>query len=98
MSTYVYFVRRGRGVVKIGASWRPDLRLRALSTKTPGLRLLGFVEGPRQAERFVHETLASARIVGEWYWARPQVLAFIEEAIRRGQVPGFAQWWRERHA
>lgn len=95
MTGFVYFARRGRGIVKIGASWRPDLRVRALCTKTPGLRLLGFVEGPRQAERFVHNTLASARIVGEWYWPRAQVLDFIEEAIRRGQIPGFARWWRE---
>lgn len=98
MSEFVYFARLGRSVVKIGGSWRPDLRVRALQARQPTLRLIGFVPGTRNAEAFVHRTLAAARITGEWYWARAQVLAFIEEAIRRGHVPDFKRFWRERHA
>lgn len=95
---YTYFARRGLGVIKIGHSRRPDLRLKDLQRQNPTLRLLGAVPSVRQGEAYVHRLFHSARIVGEWFWPRPNLLSFIEEAIRRNKLPGFEPWWREQCA
>lgn len=94
---WVYFARRGRGFVKIGRSWRPDLRVRALAAKHPDIRLLGAVPSSAYGEMYAHEAQKRHRLVGEWYWPRPALLAFIEETTRRGRMPGFERWLHAKH-
>lgn len=93
---WVYFARRGRGFVKIGRSWRPDLRFEALRKKHPTLVLIGVVPAEAAQEIYAHRVLAPHRFCGEWYWPRPTVLGFIEHAVRRGALAGFRAHWAAR--
>lgn len=74
-TTWVYFVERPNGAIKIGYSYMPWERIRALQTASEEpLRLLCCLEGDHKLETILHHQLCRYRISGEWFQA---------EAVRR---------------
>lgn len=66
----VYMVRVGdNGPVKIGWSARsPEKRVRSLQCgHHQHLRIIRTVDGPREAERWMHEFFRAQRLRGEWF-------------------------------
>ncbi len=85
----VYFIQSGdNGPIKIGLSTigKLDSRLSALQTGNPSkLAVLGYVEGNRSAEQFLHRCFARHSIGGEWFTPAPDLLSFITDTIARGE-------------
>jgi hypothetical protein len=84
---FVYFVRdTGTGLVKIGFSENPWLRLCKMQADCPSrLELVGLMEGDRQLESAIHRECARQRVRGEWFRCEGAVaerLACSEPAIR----------------
>lgn len=68
--------------VKIGTTTRRGLprRLHHLITASPiELKLLGYQDGGRRLERWLHEEFASARVGGEWFDMTPEIIRHVEE-------------------
>lgn len=74
--TYVYFIQKGYGSVKIGVADDPERRLRELQTGNHGaLHLIAKLPCPSRAaafamERELHERFQSDRLNGEWFHKR----------------------------
>lgn len=86
----LYFVQiENGGPIKIGFTTNFEMRLATLQSWTPHtiIPILG-VRASKMAEFFVHLTLKSHRIRGEWYEAHPFVLNFIDDIRRNNGVPG----------
>jgi hypothetical protein len=73
-----------RGLLKIGRSTNPLLRLKAARTWLPEMRLVGTKPfwDCRRLERFLHEGFASCWYAGEWF-------KLIDEEARELLVDGF---------
>lgn len=65
----IYFIlARRSGLVKIGWSISPDLRIEALQTGSPEpLSIAHVMPGTGQLEKFLHRKYAAYRSHGEWY-------------------------------
>lgn len=109
MSGFIYFaVRDGYGFIKVGRSGNVGLRVSGLRGEARArCHLIGAVvearfddSGCGLRERDVHRILAPHRLGGEWYWPRPEVLAFIADMLRRHGIPRSEIWfpgpWRGR--
>lgn len=88
---YVYFIQSGGdgGLIKIGVTTDPQLRLKRLQTGSAApLRLLGAVKGDEAMERAYHAHFAAHHVRGEWFAPVPAVLAAIPPKIDgyRGDV------------
>ncbi len=66
---FVYFIETEDGrFVKIGDSMRPNLRVGQLGTSSiQRLRLIGWMPGSLQTERWLHAKFSSDRDKGEWF-------------------------------
>lgn len=82
----VYFIQVGdAGLVKIGVSSNPLVRLASLQTShSDELRLIGTMPGKRSKERELHDRFASLRVRGEWF--RPD-MCILEMAWYGGHIP-----------
>jgi hypothetical protein len=80
-NNYVYFIRdRDSGLVKIGQSKHPDIRLTDLRAERRNIEILGTIAAPL-LERELHRQFAHCRVVGEWF--RPDDdLAFLVNSHR----------------
>jgi len=75
------------GPVKIGVSGSVETRLSGLQTSNhEELEIIATMSGGRETEAYLHESLASSRIRGEWYLRTPELNA----AMRRAQTIGSA--------
>lgn len=85
MSTeWVYFVLdRWSRAVKIGCSYQPERRLKALQTAHPNeLKLLFVIDAAECSEADFHERFAAAHLRGEWFEVKGELREFIEERLR----------------
>jgi hypothetical protein len=58
----------GAGLVKIGRSFAPELRLSTMQTHSPViLTMLGYVKGDHVKERSLHKKFRAYRVHGEWF-------------------------------
>lgn len=92
MSGFVYFVRMVDrvGPIKIGYSWRPEERLKALVTWSPyELEIAATVFGEPALEAKVHNHFFDCHSHREWFHPHPRLLASIE-ALRAGVPVGEA--------
>lgn len=78
----IYFVRDTlSGLIKIGYSANPWLRLCKMQSDCPGrLELLATAPGSQLDERALHGRLVEARTRGEWFRATPPVLSEVAAA------------------
>ena len=75
----VYFVQSG-DFINIGFSANAEGRIRSLRTgAAQPLRVLLTVPGNREKERLLHYRFRGARAEGEWFFATPSLLSFIDE-------------------
>jgi excisionase family DNA binding protein len=65
--SWVYFMRRTDGLVKIGVTTDPERRLRALQNAGGPMDLVAWFEGDAGVEKALHDRFASTRVVGEWF-------------------------------
>lgn len=87
----VYFARDDYGLVKIGHSAAPVLRVRTLSKMSgKALSLVRVVRGGQDVERAFHRRYWRQRVLGEWFtWSdgmmrsRPR----LDESVVKVQVP-----------
>jgi hypothetical protein len=81
MSTWIYFIENGEGLVKIGFTGRHPLeRLRSLQTSSASsLKLVAAMPGSMADERALHGQFAHLRCAGEWFRADDELLEFIED-------------------
>ena len=79
---YIYFIETVDGrFVKIGFSVDPYRRLSQLGTLRPGefeLRILGWIPGTFETERWLHDKFVAARENGEWFTSTPELRTFIK--------------------
>lgn len=76
----VYFAQSG-SKVKIGWSRRVAARLADLQIGNPDpIKLIGMVPGGRARESELHRRFAHCRVSGEWFEAKPELLAYIGSA------------------
>lgn len=84
----VYFVTEkgtSSGPVKIGVTIELEKRLSSLQTgHHQELEVIASLEGGRETEAYLHESLAAHRIRGEWFTRSPEVEAAIERARTTG--------------
>lgn len=80
----IYFIRpkRRKGPIKIGSSLSPPDRLFQIEQHSPlPLEIVGFVSGTRSDESLLHRYLSEHRSHGEWFHARPAVIAAMREVL-----------------
>lgn len=76
VESVVYFLRHG-DQIKIGTS--VDVRQRVQHLSLPQENLLATEPGGLEREHELHEQWAPAHAHGEWFWAVPALLAYIDE-------------------
>lgn len=89
--SFIYFIGREEGPVKIGVSRNPSERLVGLQTGCPfPLKLHGhwMVENTRiyAVERTIHSALEPYRAQGEWFSLTPKEAAKLTWPILKGEV------------
>lgn len=73
-----YFIGGDHGLIKIGYSYNPHERLKALQLGSPvDLRVLATAPGGAARERAYHDQFAEARVRGEWFSRTPEIEAEI---------------------
>lgn len=87
---WIYFAQmHGPGhPIKIGSSFNPAERIKNFSAWAPydvDVRLC--IEGPRAAEKVLHELFDAERFRGEWFAPSVRILEFIEAANTEGDFP-----------
>lgn len=76
----IYFVRNGRGMIKIGSSMNVSDRIRSLETgASETLELIASIPGTYSVERQLHDRFSGIREYGEWFRPSPELLKFIEQ-------------------
>lgn len=92
----VYFIQRGEaGPIKIGHSGNPKARLAALKTASDQpLRMIGVMDGGKEAERELHLRFADARLEGEWFSPTEEIVALARSFSVAGPVSndGIPDW------
>jgi hypothetical protein len=82
MIRLVYFLRAGRGAVKIGLSKNVDARITELQNGNAGrLRVLRTIEGTARTENLAHKAFAQHHIRGEWFRYTPEMLTWTEPMV-----------------
>lgn len=76
VTSAVYFLQHG-DQIKIGTS--VDVRQRVQHLSLPQENLLGTEPGGYEREDELHKQWAHAHAHGEWFWAVPELLAYIDE-------------------
>lgn len=80
---FVYFIKSGRGPIKIGFSIDPDHRINSLQTGNQDVLVeLARIPGDIALERELHKKFSHLRRSGEWFDPGTDLLAFI------GNLPG----------
>jgi hypothetical protein len=74
----VYFMRNRDGLIKIGRSYNPEARLKAIGANVPGVELLGTMPNGNREKEF-HRRFAAYRAYGEWFHPAHPILALLEE-------------------
>ena len=82
-NSWVYFLRRQDGLIKIGTSKNVLARRRSLESAAGPLELLLTLPGDALVERAFHEKFQSDRVHGEWFEPSKKLLAFIEKRNHR---------------
>lgn len=78
--SYVYFLRRPDGAIKIGRTRNLQLRMAILTAQSGHpLVLMGTVKGGSQEERKLHIEFASSRQHGEWFSSSEALLSRIKQ-------------------
>lgn len=73
-----YFIGGDEGLIKIGYSYSPEERLKALQLGSPiELRILATAPGGAARERAYHDQFAAMRVRGEWFERAPEIEAEI---------------------
>lgn len=77
----IYFIySQSAAAIKIGFSISPETRLKSLKTAHAGdLEILTTIRGTMHEEHELHKKFKHLRLKGEWFAAKPDLLAFIEE-------------------
>lgn len=87
MTRQVYFIRPVgmEGPVKIGCSYEPQSRMKALQAWSPyPLEIAAAVPGDMKLERKLHRRFAQHRSHNEWYRGHPDISAVIDTAKAGG--------------
>jgi hypothetical protein len=84
VQSFIYYARFGDRI-KIGTSVEPRERVRDLSL--PAESLLATELGGRERERELHEHWKPVHAHGEWFWAVPALLTYIEGLKAKQPVP-----------
>jgi hypothetical protein len=88
MTGFVYAIGNSNGMVKIGWSEQPSLRLNKIQSDHPGkVILLGIIEASQSQEAEIHALLSPWRISGEWFRLEGPVEAFVEALPKPGPRP-----------
>ena len=78
--SWVYFVRRDDGCIKIGYSGHPNIRVSQLRGEHGDLGVLALMPGGRTEEAALHDKFASLRIgKTEWFRPEPPLVTFVWE-------------------
>jgi len=82
---FVYFMKaETTGLIKIGISFDPENRRRALESSEP-LVLLAYMSGTVETERELHTRFSKLRAHGEWYNPGTELLAYVNE-VKNAQM------------
>lgn len=80
MTGFVYAMSAANGLVKIGYSEKPRLRLSKINSDAGSpCELVGFVAATRAQEKDLHTLLAPERSYGEWYRRERLVAHFMSQ-------------------
>jgi hypothetical protein len=80
--SYVYFLRRPDGQIKIGKTVNVDLRVKVLKYSSGhDLELMLVLPGCYKKEHEFHKMFSECRRIGEWFSPSPDLMEFIERAI-----------------
>lgn len=82
MSGFVYFAERD-GLVKIGFSTTPKIRISALKSK-----LIGCMAGDKKVEKSLHRLFSHAWVHGEWFRPTLSLTEFINAHVEPMELPG----------
>jgi hypothetical protein len=78
---YVYAISDGKNI-KIGISKNPKVRRFQLSTgNAKDLYLLGYFEGDRALESYIHNRFMKARVNSEWMLASEELLDYLNSKL-----------------
>ena len=80
--SYLYFIEKADGPIKIGYTTNPRQRLSNLQVSTPdNLSLFALVRGTEEDEKKVHNDLSDFNVGGEWFERCPLVHSYIEQLL-----------------
>lgn len=91
----VYFIRDETGLAKIGHSYDPWQRLRALQSTSPvQLAIVRVVDGGQKTEAWLHRRFADYRQHGEWFALTDEMLTIVppDELPPRPKVRPQSPW------
>lgn len=78
--SWVYFIRAGKGPIKIGRSVNVGSRIATMQTgNAEELRVVARMPGGAAIESMLHARFAAARMRGEWFQPTPDLLALVAE-------------------
>lgn len=90
---HVYFIRRDDGLVKIGYSHDPAVRLSQLKQQHQcGMEILATTSGARAAEKYLHERFSAHRATGEWFHPADVLMRHIAGLRSRAAINDFLQF------
>jgi len=82
--SFVYFIRRPDGLIKIGFSKDPQSRRSALAGQSGVmLEMLATKPGDRSEEQALHRRFAAHRVTGEWFRPAPELCEYIADIRRK---------------
>lgn len=89
LERHVYFLRPiGGGKIKIGSSIYPPSRLATFMAWSPEpLEIVARAPGTEVMEHRIHRRFRAHRSHSEWFYPADEVLRFVEEVKRTGQIP-----------
>lgn len=82
--SYIYFVERADGLIKIGRSVNPLVRFAALRREHGELTPRGYIrESELVTEHILHHKFASCRVTGEWFRLTTALYSFVMQFAAR---------------
>lgn len=91
---YLYFIQdRDSGLIKIGESDNPDVRLSQLKGKQHGHNLIILCAVPQYVpmEKVLHWKFVNSRYNGEWFYPTNDLLTYIEEIRKHTKGNNFLE-------
>ena len=83
---YVYAISDGFNI-KIGISKHPEKRIKQLNTGNPRkLYLIGYFEGDRDLEKYIHNRFKTLRYNSEWMNPSDELLNYLNEKIKNRYI------------